>query len=204
MTLLAGPVVLALAAAVPQGALQDARVRIAIVGDTARVAAEYRITGFPDSVRFSAVRLPSQVTDFDRRFHDPRLKLDTLPGLLRLTATDRSRMLTIGLRYAVTGDLSRIPLFVPETPTRPGQSRIRILVEGLAPERAARYVVPRFTRDTSGIWRAEPDHLPSLVALVRPERGLPVPALAQWSVLLVVCGGTAAWLLTQLAARRSR
>jgi hypothetical protein len=202
VTLFAGPVFLALAA-VPQGTLQDASVRIAIAGDTARIVAEYQITGFPDSIRFNALRLPSQVTEFDRPFHDPETRLDTLPGLFRLTAPGRSRTLTVGLRYAVSGDLSRIPLFVPETPTRPGQSRIAILVDGLAPERAARFVVPRFTRDARGVWRAEPDHLPSLLALVRPERGLPVPALAQWSVLLVVFGGTAAWLLTQLAARRS-
>jgi hypothetical protein len=102
----------------------------------------------------------------------------------------------------VSGDLSRIPLFVPDAPATPGRSRVIILVDGLAPERIARYVVPRFARDPGGPWRAAPDHLPSVVALVKPERGLPVPALAQGSVLLIAFGGTLAWLLTQLAARR--
>jgi hypothetical protein len=201
VTLFAPAVFLALAA-VPQGTLQDASVRIVIAGDTARVVAEYRITGFPDSLRFNALRLTSQVTELDRLLTD--LRLDTMPGLFRLTTPGRNRMLTIELRYTVRRGLSRIPLFVPETAARPGQSRIVILVDGLAPERAARFVVPRFTRDAGGVWRAEPDHLPSLVALVKPERGLPVPALAQWSVLLVVFGGTAAWLATQLAARRPK
>lgn len=204
MTVLAGRALLALVAAtVPQGNLQDARIRIAIAGDTAHVVARYRITDPGDSIRFNAMRAASQHTTFDRRFRDPRLRLDTLPGLFRLTALGRGRGISLELRYTVSGDLSRIPLFVPEAPSTPGQSRVSILVDGLAPERVARFVVPRFTQDAGGVWRAAPDHLPSFVALVKPERGLPVPALAQWSILLIAVGGTLAWLLTQLAARRS-
>jgi len=200
---LAGRTLLVLVAATPQGALQDAHIHIAIAGNTARVSARYRVTDPGDSIRFNALRVASQHTAFDRPFRDPRLRLDSLPGLLRLTATERGRMLTLELRYTVSGDLSRIPLFVPEAPTAPGQSRVSILVDGLAPERVGRFVVPRFTGGPGSAWRAAPDHLPSLVALVKPERGVPVPALAQWSVLLVAVGGTLAWLLTQLAARRS-
>jgi hypothetical protein len=203
VTLLAGPALLALvAAAAPQGTLQDARVRIAITGDTAHVVARYRITDPGDSIRFNAMRVASQHTAFDRRFRDPRLRLDTLPGLFRLTALGRGRGISLELRYAVSGDLSRIPLFVPEAPSTPGQSQVTILVDGLAPERAARFVVPRFTRD-GRTWRASPDHLPGMVALVKPEGGFPVPVLAQWSVLVIAFGGTLAWLLTQLVARRA-
>jgi hypothetical protein len=202
VTLLAGPLLLALIAAAPQGSLQDARVRIAIVGDTAHVDARYRITDPGDSIRLHAPRVAGQHTAFDRRFDDPRLRLDTLPGLFRLTALGEGRGITLNLRYSVRGDLSRIPLFVPEAPSTPGQSRVTILVDGLAPDRAARFVVPRFTRESRGPWRATPDHLPSVVALVKPARGLPVPALAQWSVLLIAFAGTLAWLLTHLAARR--
>jgi len=202
VTLLAGRVLLALVAAAPQGALQDARIRIAIVGDTAHVVARYRITGPGDSIRFHAMRVTAQHPVFDRRFRDPRLRLDTLPGLYRLTALGRGRALMLELRYSVSGDLSRIPLFVPDAPSTPGQSQVTILVDGLAPARAARFVVPRFTRD-GRTWRASPDHLPGMVALVKPEGGFPVPVLAQWSVLLIAFGGTLAWLLTQLVARRA-
>ena len=203
MTLLAGRALLALVtAATPQGTLQDARIRIAIAGDTARVVGRYRVTDLGDSIRFNAMRVALQQTAFDRRFRDPRLRLDTLPGLFRLTAAGRGRSLALELRYTVTGDLSRIPLFVPEAPTTPGQSRVTISVHGLASERVARFTVPRFVRDPSGAWQAAPDHLPGLVALVGSARGIPVPALAQWSVPLIALGGTLAWLLAQLAARR--
>ncbi len=205
MTFLAGRALLALvAAALPQGTLQDARVRMTLAGDTARVSARYRVTDAGDSVRFNAMRVRSQELAFDHPFRDPRLRLDTLPGLFRLTALGRGRAMALELRYTVSGDLSRIPLFVPQAPTTPGQSRVAIIVDGLAPDRVARFVVPRFTRDPGGAWRAAPDHLPSFIALVKPKSGLPVPALAQWSVLLVAIGGTLAWLLTQLSARRRR
>jgi hypothetical protein len=177
-------------------------VRITLGRESAQVMARYRITDAGDSVRFNTMRVTSQALTFERAFRDPRLRLDTLPGLFRLTAGGRGRAMALELRYTVRGDLARIPLFVPEAPTQPGQSRVLILVDGLAAQRQARFLVPRFTRDPGGAWRAAPDHLPSVVALVKPERGLPVPALAQWSVLLVTIGGTVAWLATQLRARR--
>lgn len=205
MTFLAGPALLALlAAATPQGTLRDARIRIAIAGDSARVMARYRVTGVGDSIRFNAMRVRSQELAFDRPLHDPRLRFDTLPGLFRLTALGRGRAIALELRYTVSGDLSRIPLFVPQAPTTPGKSRVAIIVDGLAPDRVARFIVPRLTRDPGGAWRAAPDHLPSFIALVKPEGGLPVPTLAQWSVVLIAVAGTLAWLLTRLSARRRR
>lgn len=203
MTLFIGRILLVLAAATAQqGTLRDARIRITLHGDTARVTARYRVTDAGDSLRFSAIRFATQEFAFDRRFQDPRLSLDTLPGLFRLTTAGRGRMLALELRYAVLGDLSRIPLFVPESPTSPGESRLAILVDGLAPERVSRYVFPRFTRAASGAWVAAPDHLPSFVALVESPGALPVAALAQWSVVLIAVGGTGAWLLVQLRSRR--
>ncbi len=198
----AGPVLfLLLAATAQQGALRDARIRIAITGDTAWVSARYRVTDAGDSLRFNALRVASQELTFDLPFRDPRLRFDTLPGLFRVTAAGRGRGLGLDLRYRVTGNLSRIPLFVPEAPAIPGQSRLVILVEGLDANRVASYPFPRFTRD-AGPLLSTPDHLPSFVAVVAPAGGLPVPAIAQWSVLLIALGGTGSWFLAQLRARR--
>ena len=203
MTFPAGRALLALLAAqVPQATLEEARIHIAVAGDTARVTARYRVIGAGDALRFNAVRSPSPEIRFDQQPADPPTTLDTLPGLFRLTAAGGGRSLTLELRYTARGDLSRIPLFVPEAPTQPGRSRIAILVDGVAPERVARYTVPRFIRDPDGAHRATPDHLPSVVALVREDRGLPIPALAQVSVLVTAIGGTLVWLGAQLAARR--
>ncbi len=189
-------------AAVPQRVLRDARIRVAITGDTARVMARYRITDAGDSLRFNAIRVASQGLTFDRPFRDPRLRLDTLPGLFRVTAAGRGRGLGLELRYSITGDLSRIPLFVPEAPTVPGESRLLILVDGLEPHRVAAFPFPRFARDGLGPLVSTPEHLPSFLAVVARPKALPVPAIAQWSVLLIALGGTGAWVVAQLRARR--
>ncbi len=197
-----GHTVLALlTATAQQGTVRDARIRIAVTGDTARVAARYRVTNAGDSLRFNAIRIASQQTLFERPFRDPRLRLDTLPGLFRVTAAGRGRGLALELRYTVTGDLARIPLFVPEAPTVPGESRVIISVDGVTGERIATFPFPRFTRPAVGPLLATPDHLPSFVAVVAPVGAVPVPAIAQWSVLLIALGGTGAWLLAQLRAR---
>jgi hypothetical protein len=186
----------------PQGILRNARIRIGITGDTARISARYRVDGAGDSLRFNAIRIAGQSTAFDRSFGHPRLRLDTLPGLFRLTAASRRPGFTLELHYRVTGDLARIPLFVPEAPAAPGESRLVILVDGLAPRRTARFPFPRFTRPGLGPWVSTPAHLPAFVALVAPSGGVPLPAIAQWSVLLIALGGTGAWLLVQLRSRR--
>lgn len=198
-----GPALLLLwTAAAPQGTLRDARIRVAIVGDIARVTARYRVANAGDSLRFNAIRVASQELTFDRPFRDARLRLDTLPGLLRLTAAGRGHGLSLELRYTVAGDLSRIPVFVPEAPAIPGESRVMILVDGLEPHRVAAFPFPRFARDPAGPLLSTPDHLPSFLAVVAQPRAVPVPAIAQWSVVLIALGGTGAWLLAQRRARR--
>lgn len=191
-----------LAAAPQQPVLRDARIRIGVRGDTAHVEARYRVTDAGDSLRFNAIRIAGQGTVFDRAVGPGGARLDSLPGLFRLTATGRGRSLSLELRYDVTGELARIPLFVPEAPTVPGQGRLLILVGGLEPSRIAAFPFPHFTRPGAGTWMSNPSHLPAFVALVAPDRGLPVPALAQWGVLLLALGGTGAWLLVQLRTRR--
>ena len=155
-----------------------------------------------DSLRFNAIRIAGQVAVLGRILGEHRLRLDTLPGLLRLTVIGRGPGLSLDVRYDVAGGLARIPLFVPEAPAAPGESRLVILVDGLAPARAAPFAFPHFTQSGGGTWISTPNHLPAFVALVAPTGGLPVPAMAQWSVVLIALGGTGAWLLTQWRARR--
>ena len=87
------------APAAPQATLRDARIRIGVSGDTARVSARYRVTGAGDSLRFNAIRIAGQDAVFRRPFANPRLRLDTLPGLFRLTAAGRSPGLSLELQY---------------------------------------------------------------------------------------------------------
>jgi hypothetical protein len=191
------------------GTLRDARLQIEVRGDTARVAARYRIVD-ADSIRFTAIRLSGQTLALDLRAADPPFWMDTLPGLFRLRVGAKGRGFPLEVRYRVTGDLARIPLLVPEAPTTPGQSRVTIEILGVTEERAARFVFPRFARELrsgsergerEGAWLASPDHLPSFVAVVGSAGALPVPAMAHWSVLLLALGATGLWLLGQRRAR---
>ena len=190
------------ASVAPQATLRDARIRISLHGDTAHVSARYRVSDPGDALRFNAIRIARQVAAFDLVLGRSGLRLDTLPGLFRLTAIARGPGLSLELRYDVTGDLARIPLFVPEAPAAPGESRLLILVDGLPPGRAARFPFPHFTHPGTGTWVSTPDHLPSFVALLAPNGDIPVPTLAQWSVVVIALGGTALWLLVQLWSRR--
>lgn len=186
------------------GSLEEARIRVDVQGPhTASVTAHYRIREPGDSVRFSAIRLAGQELRFEHPISHPGVRWDTFPGLYRATAPAEGPSLNLELRYQVQGDLSRMPLPVPEAPARPGVTPVRLTVAGVPPGREARFRFPRFEREPRGSWRATPDHVPSFIVMLEPDRGWPVPAFAQWSVLLVAAGGTAAWLWVQLARRRS-
>lgn len=195
---IAGPFAFLLA--VLPGTLRDARIRIKVRGDTAQVTARYRVAG-TDSIGFTAIRVSAQNLVLAPRRGDPPVRIDTLPGLFRLTAGAQAGGVPSEISYRVIGDLSRIPLLVPDAPTAPGLSRVTIEVLGVSPDRAATFVFPRFAREREDAWLASPDHLPSFVTVVGSAGSLPVPALAQWSVLLLALGGTGAWLVAQGRAR---
>lgn len=188
--------------AIAPGTLRDARVRIEVRGDTALVTARYRIADAGDSVRFNLIRLNGQTLKLDVRLADRRFRVDTLPGLLRLRAEANGRSFPLEIRYLVVGGLARIPLFVPETPTAPGQSRVTIAVQGSDRSRAAAFVFPRFSREGNRGWLATPDHLPSFVTVVDSAGAVPVPGLAQWAVVVLALAATGAWLVAQRRVRR--
>lgn len=204
MSLLAGTLALAAALQAVSARLEEARIRVEVQGpQTAGVTARYRIRDPGDSVRFNIIRLAGQELRLEHPISRPGARWDTLPGLYRATAPAAGQPLDLEFRYQVQGDLARIPLPVPDAPARPGVTPVRLSVAGVPPGREARFRLPRFEREPQGAWQAAPDHVPSFIVMLEPDRGWPVPAFAQWSVLLLAAGGTAAWLWVQLARRRS-
>jgi len=177
------------------GTLEQATVRILTDETGATVDATYLISQPPEVVAFNAIRLPGRrffLLDLPDR--GPPAQRFLRPGLLRFAFTAQRRdTLAVGLRYRVEGPTDRIPIFVPEIPTAPPRGRIEILVAGVPPERIARDRVPRFVRLPDGTLRATPDHLPSLVAVVRGDGALPVPAVVQWVVVALAVVGTLGW-----------
>jgi hypothetical protein len=182
-------------AAAQEKVLSEAEIAIALSGSEAQVSARYRIVAPGARMVLYAPRFPGLhllLQDAPSKVES----LDTLPGLFRLalqrdTAAEATE---IDLRYRLAGDLSRLPIFVPEAPTSPPRSRVAITVSAPSGRRISRDRFPRLRPDSGGVWRGSPDHLPSFVALLEPS-GPGVPRIAEWSVVAAAAGGTLLWLV---------
>ncbi|GBD31661.1 hypothetical protein HRbin33_00620 [bacterium HR33] len=185
---------------VPQGAqaqenlLAEAQIEVAVGASEARVSARYRILGPSDTLVLHAPRFPRSHLLLEEVAW-PIYSVDTLAGLLRLTAVRQTAGGTagLGIDYRIEGDISRIPIFVPEAPTSPPRSRVTITIAGLSGRSIPRDRFPRLQLYSPGTLRANPDHLPSFVALL-DSGAAAVPRIAEWSVLAVALAGTLLWL----------
>lgn len=196
--------------------LSDARVtaRLPEAGDrTAELRASYRFRPGLDTARLTAARAEGTrlelasvggVTAETPGAGPVRWQLDTLPGLLRLRvpAADLDELTLTWRIEGATGE--RIPLFVPATPTRPAESRVRIEVEGgEGVDLAAGRVFPRM-RTEGGLLVGSAENLPSFLLLPRRGETLTVDRLADWSVVLLVLVATGWWIAWRRREARRR
>lgn len=170
--------------------LSEAEITVSVGDSEGQVSARYRIVGYREYLVFHAPRFFGAQLLLEDGSSSAR-SLDTLPGLFRLKLPGT---IPVQIRYRVRGDLSRLPIFVPQIPSSPPRSHLSIAISGLSTRKTARDAFPNMELDSAGVWRASPDHLPGFVVLFQP-RALSVPAIAEWSVLAVALGGTAFWLL---------
>ena len=193
--------------------LSDARVTATVPDSGApvrpvRLEAAYRFRPGLDTARLSAIRVddasvelaavagvPAGTPDAD----GAGWRLDSLPGLVRLLVPDPPDSLTLAWR--VRGSRERIPLFVPETPTRPAESRILIEVSGGDFDLAAGRIFPRMER-AEGRLVGRPENLPSFLLLPPTGRVLTVDRAADWSVVLLVLVATGWWAVWRRRAAR--
>lgn len=180
--------------------LLEAEIGIRVEGDRGQVAARYRIAEPGSSLVFHAPRFADQRFFLETAALRP-VVLDTLEGVWRLTLTSGATgSAEVELRYSLSGNLDRIPLFVPQAPTAPPQSRISISLYEVSQSKRSQNRFPRFLRGPDGAWRASPDHLPSFIAAF--DSAFPtVPRIAEWSVVGLAIGGTVFWLLRFSRAR---
>lgn len=128
--------------------------------------------------------------------------LERLPGMYRATAAWAAGSPgRVDLRYAVTGALDRVPLFVPEAPAVPGRTAIEIQIRGLPGTLPARGAFPRLARAADGALVARPDNLPTFVWLPSPL-GRRLERAADAGALLLILAGTGGWLALRGRAGR--
>lgn len=171
--------------------------------DTAELRATYRFRPGLDTARLTAMRVEGGEVEL-LAVAAPGWRLDTLPGLLRLRVAPVPD--SLALRWRVTGGGERLPLFVPETPTRPAESLVTLEVDGSAGRVDADRTFPRLqvAGDGSGRLVGRPENLPSFLRLPGREAGLTVDRIADGSVVLLVLLATGWWVWWRWAAARRR
>ncbi len=189
--------------------LAGADIAIELSADTAIVDSRFALRSSFDPQRFSLTRIPDQRIE-PLELEDAPAGLptwETRRGLIWITfptpaptGDDRG---VVRLRYRVSGRLERIPLPVPQIAAQPGQGAVTVRVRGI--DTSARLLdgFPRLAWQADGWAVARLDNVPGFVR--RPPTGSAwsVSRGAQWFVVLLVVGGSAAWALRARRPRRA-
>lgn len=183
------------------GQLDSATIEIDLTGEAATVRAVYHISSArSDSVRFLLMRIAGQSVHLLRPAQ-PILSSDD--GAIAFTIPAPSGgSTTTEIEYSVSGDLVRIPIFVPNVPTDPDRSSIELRVRGYVHRDAVRDAFPRFSTVEDGIV-SRPENLPSFV-LLPTGSGLSTNRAADALVAFLVLLGTALWARRYRRGRAQR
>lgn len=185
--------------------LVGADISIELVENTAVVEARYELSESLDSLRLSLIRFPDQQVEPEPvEGIEPGTRWEAKPGLtwlsVPMTAGDRNRIAR--LRYRVTGPLARIPIPVPEAPAEPGLGAVTLTVRGVPSGRLLEGF-PRLVRAPDGSAEARLDNVPAFFRPPPSSEAWSVNRGAQWFVVLLVAGASAAWALRARRRRRA-
>ncbi len=182
--------------------LETASISI-VFGDVTTVEAAYVIRSDADSLRFTMIRLRGQ----DVRLNSlaPGLaSIDSSGGVIRLAVPAGGTEETpTAVRYEVRGHRTRIPLFVPDTPTNPAMSDILIRIDGAGTGVRLTDGFPRLTRVGDGDVIARPENLPSFVHVPLESGRLSINRVSEAAVVGLLLFGSVLWLMRRRALRAS-
>jgi len=175
--------------------LTEVQVSITIDGRAARVESTYRFSSPADTITYTAIRIPGQSMVVE---DSTASGVSSLTGLTRLTRIDPSEAHTIV--YRASGNVRRLPLFVPNIPTVAGSRVVSIEVRGADSSHSFADAFPRFYREQNNVLVARLTDVPSFVFL--PRRAMLVGAnrLAVTMAFVFVAIGTVYWLLRRRRA----
>lgn len=178
--------------------LAAAQVTIEIHPDSAVIDARYELSVERDSVRLSLIR-PAGVSVAPEA-GSGRWRPMAGGGGYWITANTARR--TAYLSFVVRGELSRVPVPVPDVPADPGEAGVEIRVLGVSATAKFGDGFPRLEQSGKGWVVARLANVPSIVRLP-PEAGrLTASGAAQVFVVLLVFGSSLAWALHRWRSRR--
>ena len=172
--------------------LVSVTIDVALEPNRAVIDGSYVFRAQRDSVRFVLAKFAGQSVRITRG--DARLRESD--GLFALVLPGSESPFDV--QYTIDGPVTRIPLFVPDTPTEPGGEPVAISVRG-AGDVSLRDVFPRF-RESGGVLLAELDNVPSAIRLPS-RRTFSTNRVADGAVIVVLVMGTALWLLRNRIGR---
>ncbi len=172
--------------------LVSVTIDVALEPNRAVIEGSYVFEGQAASVRFILAKFAGQSVRITRG--DWRLRESD--GLIELVLPGSRSPFDV--QYTVDGPVTRIPLFVPDTPTAGGEKQVEIRVRGVG-DVSLKDVFPRF-RESGGELLAELDNIPSAIWLPS-RRTLSTNRLADLAVIVVLVIGTAWWLLRNRISR---
>jgi hypothetical protein len=169
---------------------------------TAVVEASYQIHGKRDSLYLSLAKLRNQRLEI---FHPTVVSqsshIAAAPGLYRIMMATSDEQI-VDIRYGVHGDLSRIPLAVPNAPAEPGSSRIHVRVVGVSPAAVLRDGFPRLVREVDGSAVARLENLPNFLRIPPQTGQWTVNRMSEVGVVVLALFATTCWLLWRRALSR--
>ncbi len=185
--------------------LVGAQVIIDVHADGAVVDASYRIAADTDSVVFWVMRLAGQQIRLTEVVADGVVRptaLEERAGLSWLVLpSERSGQVLVNIRYEVVGRVARVPIIIPDPPTDPGVSDVRIRLRGIEPDARLTDGFPRLSHDGEDVV-ARPENLPSFVRLP-PQRGtISANRVADAAVIVLLILASGYWLYRQRARVR--
>ena len=174
--------------------LGGADIAIVVTADSAVVEARYEFAAPVDTLTFYLIRLRDQDVEILPGGHGvDTLAVDELPGLTRLTAY--GSRLSARIRYVVTGDLSRIPIPVPDLATEAGERHVRLRVGGVSEAARLAEAFPRLEREEDGSAVARLNDLPSFVRLPPEANAWTLSRTSQVLVVVLLVAAAGSWLL---------
>ncbi len=177
--------------------LTGANVLITLSGDSAVVAAEFERPSGGDSLRAVLIRIPNQEV---RLIPPPSADLTPRQGLYEMLVPKVANT-TASVRYLVSGDLDRIPIAVPDSPTVPGTGAVHLVVIGLSDSVRLEDAFPRLARAEDMRAVATLDNVPSFVRLAAPNAVFSARSFTAMALLGLLLGSGVWWIRRRVLAR---